>query len=160
MMISSISLNFFELCSFDKELLHNTNRRPHLVVLKLKYKGKRQDFAIPFRSNIPNYVPEEQYFSLPPRATTRQYRIHGLHYIKMFPIKREFLEKFYIKNDSNFQIVKKVITKNKKTIINEAQQYLIEYENGVIPKFATDIERIYCTINTTEDYNEAAATKE
>ncbi|MFW6287186.1 MAG: hypothetical protein ACOC2J_00360 [bacterium] len=26
MMISSISNSFFELCSFDKELLHNTNR--------------------------------------------------------------------------------------------------------------------------------------
>ena len=46
MMISSISNSFFELCSFDKELLHNTNGRPHLVILKLIYRGKRQDFAI------------------------------------------------------------------------------------------------------------------
>ena len=86
MRISSISDSFFELCSFDKELLHNINRRPHLVILKLIYKYKRQDFAIPFRSNIPNYVPKDQYFFLPPRPTNRQYRIHGLHYIKMFPI--------------------------------------------------------------------------
>ena len=51
--IVSIKKKFFQICD-DSELLHNDDlKRPYLIILKLKYRGKKIDFAIPFRSNIP-----------------------------------------------------------------------------------------------------------
>ena len=47
----------------DKEVLYKAGR-PYVVVLKLRYKGRRQDFAIPIRSNIPAAAPKYQYFGL------------------------------------------------------------------------------------------------
>ena len=53
----AISQKFFDLCCFDKELLNNYNQgRPYLIVLKLKYKNKMIDFALPLRSNISKTV--------------------------------------------------------------------------------------------------------
>jgi hypothetical protein len=140
----SISDDFFKLCSNDSELMNNTNRRPHIIILKLKYKSKKYDFAIPLRSNISKKVPKNQYFSLPPRSSTREKNRHGLHYIKMFPIKRIYLQKFHIDNDNYYLMLQKIIKKDQKIIINDAQLYLDEYSNNMIPKseFSTDIDYI------------------
>lgn len=56
------------------------------MVVRLRFRGKRRDFAVPLRSNIAPNVPKDQYFALPPRPTTRPGCRHGIHYIKMFPI--------------------------------------------------------------------------
>lgn len=70
------------------------NYCPFLIILKLKYKGKKYKFALPLRSNIGN-APKETYFPLPNRKSTRTNRKHGLHYIKMFPIDSKYSRKYY-----------------------------------------------------------------
>jgi hypothetical protein len=161
MKLASISNDFFKLFSDDKELLHNKeNRRPYLIIIKLKYKGKKQDFAIPFRSHISKYIPKEQYFSLPPRPKTKHNEIHGLHYIKMFPIKKKFLEKFSTNKDKYYKIIVKIINKNQKKIIKEAQSYLSKYEEGRGHKYSPNIEYIFEVINSQKLFKEVATTNE
>ena len=93
--IVSIKKKFFQICD-DSELLHNDDlKRPYLIILKLKYRGKKIDFAIPFRSNIPPSAKEWEFYPLPPNSTTKETYHHGLHFIKMFPIKKEYKEKFH-----------------------------------------------------------------
>lgn len=87
MKIVSISQDFFDLVDGDRELMLKHNR-PCIVVVRLRFRGKRRDFAVPLRSNIAPNVPKDQYFALPPRPTTRPNCRHGIHYIKMFPITR------------------------------------------------------------------------
>ncbi|NGQ96840.1 hypothetical protein G3578_16870 [Brevibacillus sp. SYP-B805] len=156
MKFASVSNDFFKLCSFDKELLENSNRRPYLIIVKLKYNGKRQDFAIPLRSNISSTTPREQYFPLPPRKSTSKGRKHGLHYIKMFPIRKEFLQKFHTDKDPYYQMLVKFIDKRKKQIITEAQEYLDKYESGYRFEYATDIHGIYLTLQEAFPAKEAA----
>ena len=143
----TISDDFFDLCTFDNELLYNkSSKRPYLVILKLKYIGNEHEFAIPFRSNIPSHIKKEQYFSLPPRSTTKSGYIHGLHYIKMFPVKSIYLKQFF-NNDANHKIVKKIIIGKRELIKKDAQNYLAMYESGVRVPYSTDIERIYTVLN-------------
>ena len=94
MRIVTIKQELYKMFSEDKELL-NKSRRPCVVVLRLKYKGRRYNFAVPLRSNIPAAAPKNQYFPLPPRPTTRPRNRHGIHYIKMFPIKKEYLLEYH-----------------------------------------------------------------
>ena len=70
MRIVSIADEFFERCGNDRELMTKRGR-PCVLVLRLRYKGKRYDFAIPFRSNISPNTPKNQYFPLPPRPSTK-----------------------------------------------------------------------------------------
>lgn len=93
MKIVSISQDFFDLVEGDREpmLKHN---RPCIVVVRLRFRGKRRDFAVPLRSNIAPNVPKDQYFALPPRPTTRPGCRHGIHYIKMFPITKAYQRRF------------------------------------------------------------------
>lgn len=159
MKFSSISDEFFKLCYFDRELMHNKDeKRPYLIIVKLKYNGHKQDFAIPFRSNISNYIPKDQYFSLPPRFSTNKNKIHGLHYLKMFPVNKQYLEKYNIENDKYFQMVYNIIIKNKKIIIQEAQDYLDKYQLGTVYKYSTNIYSIYNTLYNTA-LSEVAVTK-
>jgi len=97
MRIVSISNDLFVKCSKPNELLENTNRRPYVIILKLKYRNKNYDFALPFRSNITGTVPSELYYSLPPSSKTKSGNKAGLHLIKMFPVDKKYFEKFYIK---------------------------------------------------------------
>lgn len=138
----SVSEKFFDLCGDDLELLHKGSKRPHLLVLSLKYKGRRQNFAIPFRSNIPPSSPKNEYFPLPPRKTTKPKHRHGIHYVKMFPIEKKFQEKFLVFPDSPYALYQGVIINNKKQIISECQEYLTRYENGQKSKYAVDIDKI------------------
>lgn len=150
MKITSINDSFFTLCSFDIQLLQNRNRRPYVLILRLKYKGKRQDFAIPFRSNIPSHTHKDLYFSLPPRSTTKQGHSHGLHYIKMFPITKGYLEKYHIGSTPYDQMLHKLINEKTKQIVSEAQRYLERYEQGNRPKYCVDIDKILSALNREE----------
>ena len=77
MKIVSISQDFFDLVDGDRELMLKHNR-PCIVVVRLRFRGKRRDFAVPLRSNIAPNVPKDQYFALPPRPTTRPGCRHGI----------------------------------------------------------------------------------
>ena len=145
MKFASVSNAFFQLCKAhdaDDELLFNRNRRPYLIIMSLKYRGANRKFALPFRSDISPKTPRGQYFSLPPRPTTKPGRRHGLHYIKMFPIETKYLEKFRIDGSSYYIMLTKIINRNEKRIVKECQGYLDAYEkNGRFP-FAPDIDKI------------------
>ncbi len=63
MKIVSISQDFFDLVEGDRELMLKHNR-PCIVVVRLRFRGKRRDFAVPLRSNIAPNAPKDQYLSL------------------------------------------------------------------------------------------------
>lgn len=68
MRIVSISDDFLErFAAGDREFMQKYGR-PCLLVVRLKFRGKRRDFAVPFRSNIAPNVPKDQYFALPPSS--------------------------------------------------------------------------------------------
>ena len=72
MNIVSISDEFIELCSSgDREFIikHGT---PYIIAVRLRFRGKRRDFAVPFRSNIALNVSKDQYFKLSPRPSQRE----------------------------------------------------------------------------------------
>ena len=77
----------------DPEVLQKSTR-PYVLVIRLKYRNTNYDFAIPIRSNIPASAPKNQYFALPPRPQTRPKNRHGLHYIKMFPVTKQYLIRY------------------------------------------------------------------
>lgn len=139
MKLVTIDTKLYKKFQNDTELLHNA-KRPCVVVIKLKYKGRNYDFAVPIRSNIPAAAPKEQYFALPPRSTTRPTNRHGLHYIKMFPIKKQYLLKYHTEGNVATTMYKAIIDKNTTEIVNACQKYLNDYEAGIRPQFSTDID--------------------
>ena len=139
--IVSISQEFFDLCGDDRELMTKRNR-PCIVVVRLRYKGKRRDFAVPLRSNIAPNVPKNQYFALPPRPTTKPGHRHGIHYIKMFPIQKRFQRKFRTEGSRYYETLQNTIDASTKRIVDECQAYLDRYEAEGRPMYAVDIDRI------------------
>ena len=125
--IVSISQEFFDLCGDDREMMTKRNR-PCIVVVRLRYKGKRRDFAVPLRSNIAPNVPKNQYFALPPRPTTKPGHRHGIHYIKMFPIQKRFQRKFRTEGSRYYETLQNTIDANTKRIVDDCQAYLDRYE--------------------------------
>lgn len=138
------------MCQIDPEMLMNKQGRPCLLVLRLRYNGRRQDFAVPFRSNIPPAEQKDNYFALPPRHTTRPRHRHGLHYCKMFPIRKKYIQKFYIDNNPGLQRADKIIQKNEKQIIAQAQAYLDRYSLGLRSPYATNIDRLLSFLEDME----------
>ena len=141
MKIVSISQEFFDLCGDDRELMTKRNR-PCIVVIKLRYKGRKRDFAVPLRSNIAPNVPKSQYFALPPRPTTKPGRRHGIHYIKMFPVQKRFQRRFRTEGSRYYETLQRTINANTKKIVTDCQAYLDDYEKNGKPKYAVDIDRI------------------
>lgn len=142
MRIVSISNKFFDKCSKPNELLENMNRRPYVIILKLKYKSKVYDFALPFRSNIASSVPNDLYFSLPPTSKTMTGNKAGLHLIKMFPVDKNYFEKFHIKSGSSYDLNAQIIGKKIKEIVEKCQNYLNRVESGEFIKYRVDIDKI------------------
>ena len=136
----TISEEYYDALSKDPEILFRKNRRPHLLVMTLNYKGTKYNFAIPLRSNIPHSEAKSHYFALPPRAATKPGNHHGLHYIKMFPICKGVQEKFWIGDDPSYILYQDIISKNSKKIVLACQQYLSEYEQGTRAPYAVDID--------------------
>ena len=98
------------------------------------------DFAIPIRSNIPASAPKNQYFALPPRPQTRPKNRHGLHYIKMFPVTKQYLIRYRTDGNRFATLIQTIIDKNSKQIVNECQRYLDLYSQGIKPLYSTDID--------------------
>ena len=139
--IVSISQDFFDLCGEDRELMTKRNR-PCIVVVRLRYRGKKRDFAVPLRSNIAPNVPKDQYFPLPPRPTTKSGHRHGIHYIKMFPIQKRFQRRFRTEGSKYYETLRGILDANAKKIVEECQAYLDRYERDGRPRFGVDIDRI------------------
>lgn len=155
----SIKEDFTNLFDYPTEIMTKEpdgNDRPYLLILKLKYKNNIQSFALPFRSNIQvNKNTKGSYFKLPPRSTTKPYHAHGLHYIKMFPVDISYCHKFTFKETKYNILLQEIIDKNISRIVNEAQEYLNNYENGERPNFCTDIEKMLNTIEQNKLHKQA-----
>lgn len=139
MKLISVNHDIIQRFKQDRQMLHKYGR-PCVLVMRLKYKGKRQSFAVPLRSNIPAAAPKSQYFPLPPRPTTKPKNRHGLHYIKMFPIDKSSYTRYRTEGNTFSSMVLNILSKNEKRIISDCQKYLSDYENGIKPKFCTDID--------------------
>jgi hypothetical protein len=139
MRLVSIVTTLFDKYKDDPEVL-TKSKRPYVFVIRLKYKTRDYDFAVPIRSNIPSNVPKEQYFALPPRPTTRPKNRHGLHYIKMFPVTKQYLRRYRTEGNQFATLIQNIIDKNTKSIVDDCQSYLDEYANGHHPKFSTNID--------------------
>ena len=88
--------------SKDSEVLKKSTR-PYVLIIRLKYKAHKYDFAVPIRSNIPAAAPKSEYFVFA-------------------------------------ELIKNIIDKNSKKIMTECQEYLDSYEQGIRPKYSTNIE--------------------
>ena len=127
MKIVSISQDYFGLVDGDRELMLKRDR-PCIVVVRLRFRGKRRNFAVPLRSNIAPNVPKDQYFALPPRPKTRPGCRHGIHYIKMFPITKSYQRRFRTEGSAYYVTLQRIIDGNTKRIVSECQAYLDLYE--------------------------------
>ncbi len=125
--------------SGDTEILQKSTR-PYVLVIRLKYRDFNYDFAVPIRSNIPASAPKNQYFSLPPRPQTRPKNRHGLHYIKMFPVTKQYLIRYRTDGNTFATLIQNIIDKNSKHIVDECQQYLDLYSQGNRPAYSTNID--------------------
>lgn len=139
MKLVSINTSLLEKYRGDKEVLLKS-QRPYVLIIRLKYKDKSQDFAVPIRSNIPAAAPKQQYFALPPRPTTRPHNRHGLHYIKMFPVTKQYLIRYRTEGNVFATMIQNIIDKNSKQIISECQAYLDEYAAVKRPNYSTNID--------------------
>ncbi|WP_122644828.1 hypothetical protein [Luxibacter massiliensis] len=139
MKLVSININLLEKYRGDAEVLLKS-QRPYVLIIRLTYKEKLQDFAVPIRSNIPAAAPRQQYFALPPRPTTRPHNRHGLHYIKIFPVTKQYLIRYRTEGNVFATMIQNIIDKNSKQIISECQAYLDDYVAGKRPNYSTDID--------------------
>ena len=109
-----VKQEFYSLCqehNVDEELLFNEAGRPCVLLIRMNYKN-----------NV-------QYFALPPNSSTRPQCRHGIHYFKLFPIKREYIDS-YIVNDEYHTRLLEIINRNKRQIIAACQDYLKQCESG------------------------------
>ncbi len=142
MRVVSISDDFADAYgSGDREFMLK-HARPCIVVIRLRFRGKRRDFAVPFRSNISPNVPKSQYFALPPRPSTKSKHRHGIHYIKMFPIEKQFQRRFRIEGNPYYGSIQRILDANEASIVQSCQRYLDDYEANGRPKYAVDLDRI------------------
>ena len=132
--------------SGDPEVLQKSTR-PYVLVIRLKYRDTNYDFAVPIRSNIPASAPKDQYFSLPPRPQTRPKNRHGLHYIKMFPLTKQYLVRYRTEGNSFATLIQNIINKNSKQLVDECQRYLNLYSQGTRPNYSTDIDYLIEQLN-------------
>lgn len=126
----------------DAELMYNERGRPCVLMIQLLYKKKENTFVVPLRSNISNKTPRWQYFSLPPNSETKQGNSHGIHYIKIFPIKNKYIDSYEISNDGYKVMIKRIIDKNEDKIVKACEAYLKECEQGKKHSMTPDIDGI------------------
>jgi hypothetical protein len=58
----------------------------------------------------------------------------------MFPISKKYLVRYRTEGNAFAELIKNIIDKNSKKIITECQEYLDSYEQGIRPKYSTNIE--------------------
>ncbi|MCD8174403.1 MAG: hypothetical protein LUD41_00400 [Phascolarctobacterium sp.] len=139
MKLVTVDKKLLEKYKGDPQVLYK-DKRPYVLVIRLRYRGANQDFAVPIRSNIPSSAPKDQYFALPPRSTTKPKNRHGIHYIKMFPIEKKYLHKYRTEGNDFATLIVNIIDRNTKQIVQDCQDYLNKYETGIHPRYATDID--------------------
>lgn len=145
MKLVKVKGRFFELCKengVEEQLLKTKQGRPGVLIVKLYYKNKERNFVVPLRSNIPGKADDWEFKKLPPNKDTKPGFHHGVHYIKMFPITKEYIDKYNIDNDRYLLTIDTILNKNTKEIVTSCQKYLTEYEQGIKHKFSTDIDGI------------------
>lgn len=133
MKLVKVRQSFYTLCkvnAVDEELMLNEDGRPCVLVIQLKYRGKLRDFVVPLRSNISPKTPKSQFKALPPNPKTKPTYFHGVHYIKIFPIDKDFIDKYHVENDKYYATILKILDKEEPSIIKKCQEYLINIENG------------------------------
>ncbi len=129
----------------DSEFLRN--KRPCLLVLRLKYLNGRHDFLVPIRSNLDPRYCNGNFFELPPRQITRSGRVHALQYTKMFPVDGTFLTSYRFKNSFEEDLVKGAIRDNMPEIVSGCQRYLDNYDCQSKLAYSTDIDSLLATLN-------------
>lgn len=133
MKLVKVNKDFYDMLRssrLEHEIMFNEKGRPCVLLVDMFYKNKKRPFVIPLRSNISPCTPSNQYFSLPPSHNTKTYHHHGVHYIKLFPIKNQYIEKYRIKNDSFYATILRILDANESRIVSECQHYLQQCENG------------------------------
>lgn len=145
MQLVTVNKQFFEECKkygTDRELLCDKAGRPCVLILSLIYKGNKRTFVVPLRSNISPNAPKQQYFALPPNAMTKPGNRHGVHYIKLFPIHKKYIQPYRISKSTYLKMIKSILDKNEEKIVSACQEYLSEYEGGQGSYMTPDIDGI------------------
>ena len=151
MKLVKISDKFFCDCKThgtESELMYNEKGRPSVLLVNLRYKGKKYPFVVPLRSNISGTAPKEQFFSLPPNKNTKYGNSHGIHYIKIFPIKIDYVESYLI-NEPYDILIQSIIDAHEKDIVDACQDYLGECEKGNHHFVTPDIDGILAWLYAT-----------
>ena len=147
MQLVKITSDFFALCekygaNENRQLLVSEAGRPCVLVLSLKYQGKKRKFIVPIKSNIKASEDRKNYFPLPPNNRTKPGFHHGIFYIKLFPIIDKYINPYYYDKNEFLLGVKKHIDDNEKEIITACQHYLDNYEKGNRNLYTPDIDKI------------------
>lgn len=140
-----VKQSFYELCKehgVANELLFNQGGRPCVLLVRLKYKGELRDFVVPLRSNISPATPKAHYFPLPPNPKTKPKHRHGVHYVKLFPADRRYIDVYAVSESDYYQVILKILINNERVIVRACQSYLTEYENGYRHFSTPDIDGI------------------
>ena len=140
-----VKQEFSDLCKekhVDDELLFNECGRPCVLLVRLRYKNREHDFVVPLRSNISQRTPSNQYFALPPNHSTRPRCRHGIHYFKMFPITRSFIDTYFTEGNEYYSQLLGIINRNENLIVRSCQNYLLECERGNKHFITPDIDGI------------------
>lgn len=145
MQLVTVGNDFFSKCikhGTDRELLYDKQGRPCVLIVDLVYKRQKRTFVVPLRSNISKNVPRNQYFPLPPNASTQPGKRHGVHYIKLFPMDKKYVHPYKISQSVYLVTVKSILDKNESKIVDACQNYLSEYEKGQGSSMTPDIDGI------------------
>ncbi|MCM1090005.1 MAG: hypothetical protein NC092_00395 [Butyrivibrio sp.] len=132
MKLVKVKQSFYDLIMenhVDDEIMFNEFGRPCVLIVDLEYKDVFRKFVVPLRSNISSKTPRKQYFPLPPNRNTRDGNHHGIHYIKLFPMENEYVDRYRI-NGKFYETIVKILSENESEIISECQKYLKECEMG------------------------------
>lgn len=78
----------------------------------------------------------------------------------MFPITKQYLQKFRTDGDPYYATIQHVIGTSLPEIVTQAQSYIDAYEQGVRVNYSTDIAGIYMAIHGIVVESEVAATTE
>ena len=139
MKVVKIKKDLINILKKDPELMVKEDR-PCVLVVRLCYKEKNRDFAVPLRSNIPPATPKEEYFNLPPRSSTKEKHHHRIHYSKIFPVSKEYYDRYRTEGDPASTLICAIIDKHEKEIVEACQAYLNRYEDHNRPQYATDLD--------------------
>lgn len=151
MKLVKVNQSFYDLVRdehVDGEIMFNEQGRPCVLLVNLEYKGNLRKFVVPLRSNISAKAPRGQYFPLPPNKNTRPKCHHGVHYVKLFPIENQYVDKYRV-DGKYYDVVKKILNENESVIVSACQAYLRQCETGNRHPMTPDIDGIINVLDST-----------